>query len=438
MLGWEFPPFISGGVGVACYGLTRAMSRVGHRVLFVLPGPTSLGFSAESVAEPGQTGEPAVRMSGFDNVEFRGIGTRFGGAYGRGSPLPSDVTRAPLRPRAADTADPPLGRWPTCRPAVAAPSDPLDDARRFADLADDLAATESAHGRRFAVVHAHDWLTLPAAQRVAHRLAVPIVAHVHSTEHERHGERADPRIIDAECRGLQAAHRVVAVSRATATVLIERYALDANRITVVHNAPDDGAIGGPGRERVAAGEKIVAFLGRLVPQKNPGALLDAARSVLEQEPAARFVLAGGGELERPLRDAAEAMGIDRRVLFAGDLRGEDVERLYAAADVVVMPGKSEPFGLVAVEAARRGVPVILDESAGAGEVLEHAVKLDAGDPAALAGAILAVLSDPDAAAKLGERGAMDVSRTTWPDAADRVGAVYDDLLPRGDDHTDPT
>ena len=414
MLGWEFPPFISGGVGTACYGLTRAMSRRGDRVLFVLPGPRTVGFSAAG------DGEGGLELPELENVTLRPVGRRGVDAYGQ--PIAREPAEQP-----PSRSSMPRGRFAHGRrPDVAAPADPVEEARLFADKVDALVEAEVAAGRRFDVVHAHDWLTLDAGRRAAGRLKVPLVAHVHSTEHDRNGERADPRVLAAEGDGLAAADAVVCVSGQTAGLVRDRYGLDAGRVVVVHNGADaDDGRPAPSRPaRVSGEERIVLFVGRLVEQKNPAVLVEAAVHVLAEHPATRFVFAGTGPLLDPLRRLAEERGVEGHVVFGGFVRGEDLEALYDAASALVLPSSREPFGLVGVEALARRVPVILDRHAGAAAAVENAEKIDCSDPAALASAIVEVLSDPQSAAARAERGAIEVREMRWCDAAEAVAEVY--------------
>lgn len=415
MLGWEFPPFISGGLGTACYGLTRAMSARGDRVLFVMPGPSKPGFSVNidthHAAGSGQS--PEMSLPEMANVTFQGLGTRAITAYAR-----------PI------SADPPHGRWPQHRPAdVASAADPTEHARGFADLTLELAQRERSAGRTFDVVHAHDWITFDAGRRAADVLGAPLIAHVHSTEYDRSGDLADPRILDAEASGLANADAVISVSGYTADILADRYGLDRSRIHVIHNAADADPRFAPMRPiQVGAAEQIVLFVGRLTHQKNPLGFVRAAALVIEQEPATRFVVAGSGELAEAMRRLAIERHIDQHFLFAGFLRGGDVDRVYASASLLVMPSVSEPFGLVSVEAMNHSVPVIVSRQSGAAEALDHVLTVDFWDTEELASRIVSVLRDPALHKTLAERGSFEVRQMRWTDAADAVEQVYAGLL----------
>ncbi len=408
MLGWEFPPFISGGLGTACYGLTRAMSRRGDRVLFVMPGPARMGFSAAYEQQNGlsQAGD-GIRMADFENVEFHGINVALGDPYAR---LPVPAVAGSRQP-AGQRDSPGMGHEFTSR-AIA------------------LALQQRGHGKHFDVVHAHDWMTFQAGSAVAEALGVPLVAHVHSTEFDRRaGEKPDPLILAAEGAGLEAADAIIAVSRYTQQLLVTRYGIAPERITVIHNALELENRLAPERPvQIGADERVVLFVGRMTLQKGPELFVRAAARVVVEERAVRFVMAGTGEQFAQVRQLARQLGIEQHFLFTGFLRGEDIDALYRSADLFVMPSLSEPFGLVSLEASGRDVPVIVSKQSGAAEVLEHALKVDFWDVEETASRILSVLRDDTLAGEMAARGSFDVRQMRWSDAAEGVARVYDRLL----------
>ncbi|MFN4243398.1 MAG: glycosyltransferase family 4 protein [Tepidisphaerales bacterium] len=445
MLGWEFPPFITGGLGTACYGLTRALSVLGHDIVFVLPRPAATPFSSQVTLAPPTTPGAAPRpvemqLEPFERVVFRTVesaGPRGpSGAYDRPAPTQVSVVRETIvtqrvreaRPDESATPrrPPPGAEGPEPPPPPSPyPKDLLAEVQRYADLVRELATRE-----RFDVIHAHDWMTFPAALAVAAATNKPLVVHVHSTEFDRAGNNVDQRVYDIERRGMQGAARVIAVSHLTRSLCVSHYGVDPSKVEVIHNAvelphgPAGRAAELPTTFRIAANEKIVLFLGRITFQKGPEYFLAAARRVLEVLPNVRFVMAGTGDLVRQVMDLAVQMGIGSKVLFTGFLRGPDVQRLYDLADVYVMPSVSEPFGIAPLEAMRQGVPVIISRQSGVAEVLKHALKVDFWDVGDLADKIIAVLRHPPLAAALREHGALEVSRLSWADAARAVEDVY--------------
>src|SRR5262249_17213995 len=221
-------------------------------------------------------------------------------------------------------------------------------------------AARPARRRRFDVVHAHDWLTSPAGLAARQASGKPLVAHVHATELDRSGESTTGSPASGiERRTLPLADRVVAVSGYTAEILRERYGVCADRVRVLHNgndAPGAKAIDAPPAKAMAApahaqGRRagrppLVVFVGRVTRQKAPEHFVRAAALVTAERPDARFVLAGAGDRLEVVRAEAAALGLASRIRFTGFLPRRELDRLYARADVVVMPSRSEPFGLV--------------------------------------------------------------------------------------------
>ena len=519
MLGWEFPPHLSGGIGTACEGLTRALTAAGVDVTFVLPeragevdpgggsvlttldpvraaatgGGVEAGDAAPAsgpevwvadaaLAEAGAAARapraprpglslsrPAPRKtsasqnsSGTGGFMVERVAASVPGAYDAATPrAPAGGTVAgdaggrlwgqPAPEEAAAggevaTAEPDAGPPPaTDGAAPAAPGPPegelVRQVRRYADacvaLAGRLAAEARATGAPgFDAVHAHDWVTFPAGVAAADALGVPLVAHVHATEFDRRGE-ADPDPDDPvrriEAQGLARADRVLAVSRRTAATLTGRYGVDPARVRVVHNAasprePDAGDAEPGAGFAVPEGDAVVLFLGRLTAQKGPGYFLEAAERVLDRRPDTTFVVAGAGDrLEASVRSVRER-GLADRFVFTGFLRGDAVRAAYDRADVYVMPSVSEPFGITPLEAAQRGVPVVLSKQSGVGEVLDHALKADFWDTEELANQILAVLNHPTLGATLRAHAAAQVRGLTWADAAERVVNAYREAI----------
>ncbi|MDB5295844.1 MAG: hypothetical protein JWO31_1827, partial [Phycisphaerales bacterium] len=345
MLGWEFPPFISGGLGTACYGLTKGLSAIGVDVLFVLPRPIATPHSthvtlAAPRPRPAGTASPhgfiaqaAGDGSGaFDHVTFRTVDAGLADPYRSANGYADDWFPEPAAGSPPPPGPPMPAGWVVTegsRPGTGAPVTPpaspsapgpgayggdlFAEVQRYAALAGDIARTE-----RFDVVHAHDWMTFPAGLAAAGIRGVPLVVHVHSTEHDRSGLHVDQRIYDIERRGMLGAMRVIAVSQMTKNQCVQRYDVPPAKVTVVHNAVEangtgrdatgaDGPAADPdaeadpappdaGAQEIRRGEKIVLFLGRLTMQKGPEYFLAAAKRVLGVMDGVKFVMAGSGDL----------------------------------------------------------------------------------------------------------------------------------------------
>jgi len=435
MLGWEFPPFISGGLGTACYGLTKAMSSIGTDIMFVLPRPVSTPFSTHVRLVSPRAGSPLAspstefRLDEFDHVTFRTVNAQL-------SPYntPADyqkqqqdsaekqkeaLGKAGIDPQAVSTTKGFVGN-PN---AAGSPygGDMFAEIQRYALLATEIARQES-----FEVVHAHDWMTFPAGLAVAALKNVPLVVHVHSTEFDRSGLHVDQRIYDIERRGMHGAIKVIAVSYLTKNQITHQYGLDPNKVDVVYNAIEQSTNGfDEEKYSIHKDEKIVLFLGRITMQKGPEYFLAAAKKVLEVMDNVKFVMAGSGDMIRRTIEMAASMGIGHKVLFTGFLRGGDVEKVFKMADLYVMPSVSEPFGIAPLEAMSHDVPVIISKQSGVSEVLSHALKVDFWDINEMANKIIAVLKHPPLASTLRQHGSFEVRRLSWVDAARQCVQIYD-------------
>jgi glycosyltransferase involved in cell wall biosynthesis len=445
MLGWEFPPFISGGLGTACYGLTKAMSGIGTDVMFVLPRPVSTPFSTHVRLVSPRPGSPLempsteFRLDEFDHVTFRTVSAQIANPY----QTPADYAKkiAELQktkqatvvesgtagaPSPAAGAQAKSGATPGFIGAVASPGghyagDMFAEIQRYAALASEIARQES-----FDVVHAHDWMTFPAGLAVAGIKGVPLVVHVHSTEFDRSGVHVDQRIYDIERRGMHGAIKVIAVSYLTKNLITHHYGIDPGKVEVVYNAIE---VNGDGfdeeKYQISKDEKIVLFLGRITMQKGPEYFLAAAKKVLEVMDNVKFVMAGSGDMIRRTIEMAAAMGIGHKVLFTGFLRGGDVEKVFKMADLYVMPSVSEPFGIAPLEAMSHDVPVIISKQSGVSEVITHALKVDFWDVNEMANKIIAVLKHPPLASTLRQHGSFEIRRMSWTDAARACIGVYE-------------
>lgn len=450
MLGWEFPPFISGGLGTACYGLTKAMSGLGMDIMFVLPRPVTTPFSTHVRLVSPRPGSPLAspetefRLDEFANVVFHTVEAQLN-PYARPGETPESTTTTTTEAHSVLTSHVGSsagggatgsggGRTAAAtmstQASVTGPGanyggDMFAEVQRYAALATDIARNES-----FDVVHAHDWMTFPAGLAVAGLKGVPLVVQVHSTEFDRSGQNVDQRIYDIERRGMHGAIKVIAVSHLTKQICVHHYGVDPAKVEVVYNAIESHPNGHFNAEhyRINNDEKIVLFLGRITHQKGPEYFLAAARKVLEVMDNVKFVMAGSGDMIRRTIEMAAAMGIGHKVLFTGFLRGGDVDKVFQMADLYVMPSVSEPFGIAPLEAMSHDVPVLISKQSGVSEVLQHALKVDFWDTNEMANKIVAVLKHPPLASTLRQHGSFEISRMSWTDSARRCQEVYQQAI----------
>lgn len=427
MLGWEFPPFISGGLGTACYGLTKAMSQLGMEVLFVLPRTVDKTFSTHvKMLTPDNITDPLMLSARYDklkNVEFRAVETLLM-PYSRPDQYQRQFEEL-IRHKAIDSRYPSQTMTMQRSDTAHYCGDMFAEVHRYAASAVMLAMQED-----FDVVHAHDWMTYPAAIAVAAVTGKPLVVHVHSTEFDRSGEHVNQHIYDIERKGMHAADRVVAVSHLTRNIIISRYGVLGEKVEVVYNGVErngDNRLNLP-RLGIKSNEKIVLFLGRITMQKGPEYFLMAAKKVLEEIENVKFVMAGSGDMMHRTIEMAAQMGIGQKVLFTGFLHGKDVEKVYKMADLYVMPSVSEPFGIAPLEALNHDVPVLISKQSGVAEVLTHVLKVDFWDVREMANKIIAVLKYPPLQMTLREHGNFEVRKLRWTDSAMKCAKVYTDVM----------
>jgi len=440
MLGWEFPPFISGGLGTACEGLTRALARRDVEVLFVLPkavGPEGAGLDDEKRGRKHREryattmvlkAIPATLTSPYQMVGAPGhtvlvetgpVWARRGGESGVPAEAES-ATPSAARLRLGEARLRAVNRVRVVGTGAASgyEGDLVGRIRDYAERC--LRVTQD---EPFDLVHAHDWVTFPAGMAIAARSGKPLVVQVHSTEFDRSGEQVNQPVYDIERAGMHAAQAIIAVSNLTKKIIVERYAVPPEKVRVVHNGIDPDPP--PAAPRTANGEKTVLFLGRITMQKGPEYFVSAAARVLERMNNVQFIIAGWGDRGPAIIEQVAALGLGARVRFAGFLRGEDVERAYRMADVYVMPSVSEPFGLTALEAIRHGVPVILSKNSGAAEVLHRgALKVDFWDVEQMAEKIIALLRFPQLVDAVRQTGAAEIRALTWDEAARQCIGLY--------------
>jgi len=430
VLGWEYPPAVAGGLGAACHGLTTALADRGHEVILCTPAD---GAPADPAPYPG-----IERVSLGGDASFSpfhpgavldpyAVDTAPGSASASGSLVPPVPTGAAVAGAASvEAGSTGLG---SSRPDSHAQS-----ARKL--YGEDLStaiqrysreAVTRLKGRDFDVVHAHDWMTFPAALRLRFARRRPVCLHVHSTAIDRGGVSAPGpvgSISAVERAGLRTADRVCAVSGFTRDLLVREYRLDPERVSVVHNAAPSGVDSSP--ERVVGPEgPTVLFVGRLTRQKGVGFLVRAAARVLESCPAARFVFMGEGEDRTRMIEMAAALGIGRRVFFAGGVTSELRDRAYAEASVFVLSSVSEPFGLTPLEALRGGAAPVLTDACGVREVLPAAPVCPPWDAAGLSAQIVTLLTDEARRLAVVEQGRAELERLTWAESARHLEAALE-------------
>ena len=426
MFGWEFPPHIAGGLGTACYGMTRGLARNGVEVVFVMPrayGDEDQRFvrvvNASDVETIGtrdhEFSEELLEKVSFIHIDSNMLPYISPEEY---AAYHDEFVRSG---RTHEWTDVWKQRYTFSGKYGA---NLMEEVARYAMVAAQVA--KDLEGQ-FDVIHAHDWLTYfagIAAKRVSGK---PLVVHMHATEFDRSGENINRRVYAIEKAGMQAADRVIAVSELTRRIVIGKYGILADKVVTVHNAVRFGESEEAAPER-AVKDKVVTFLGRISYQKGPDYFVEAAAKVLQRVSDVRFVMAGSGDLMNHVVRRVAQLGIADRFHFTGFLKGGEVQRMFRLSDVYVMPSVSEPFGISPLEAMRSGVPVIISRQSGVAEVLDYAIKVNYWDVDALADAIYGLLTYPALGRMFASKGLEEVTGLKWTNAAAKIKTVYETVV----------
>ncbi len=420
MFGWEFPPHIAGGLGTACYGMTKGLAENDVDVLFVMPSAS------------GDEDQSSVRIINASDVECSLVSRNIEEFLGKISFLrigsnmvpyvgPEEFSSLVEEERANQKKEFRIQFGKKYRFSGRYGKNLMEEVARYAAVGAEIALEND-----FDVIHAHDWLTYLAGIAAKKVSGKPLVIHVHATEYDRSGENINTEVFGIEKRGMDAADRVITVSDLTRNIVINRYGIDPSKVVTVHNAVDF-----EGRDDVdirrSVKEKVVTFLGRITFQKGPEYFIEAAAKVLKRCDNVRFVMAGSGDmLNRCVRHVAK-LGIADRFHFTGFLRGADVQKMFSLSDVYVMPSVSEPFGISPLEAMKTNVPSIISKQSGVAEVLKYAIKVDFWDINAMADAIYALVTYPAIGAMAARCGKDEVNALKWTAAASRIKKVYESV-----------
>jgi len=383
----------SGGLGTACYGLTKGLSNHSIDVTFVMP------------YAPEDAHSDHVNLISTNNMKrVKVIGVK--------SILKAYISSSSYSARLKK-----YSRHAKHKKLYG--EDLFQEVERFAHHAELISQEED-----FDVIHCHDWMTFPAGMMAKHVTGKPLVVHVHATEFDRTGGNSiHQHVYDIERAGMHAADRIIAVSNFTKAKIVNHYGVHPDKVTVVHNAIDiPENYGEP--FKLGKKDKVVLFLGRITLQKGPDYFIYAAKKCLEFDPNLRFILAGTGDMEGRMIEKAAEMGIGDKVLFAGFISDERLDEMYRLADVYVMPSVSEPFGITPLEAIKNGTPAIISRQSGVSEILTHCLKVDFWDINQLVDRILAVLKYEELHHTLKHHGSMEIRRFNWNEPAKKCIEVY--------------
>jgi len=422
MFGWEFPPHISGGLGTACYGITKAISaHPGIRLTFVIP--KSWGDEpTENIKLIGASDidliKSKIKIERFTNPHtFLSIQSKLTPYIDPGQYQKSSES-------AVKAGQPAVAKIPeSVKFTGQYNSGLMAEIHNFSVVAEHL-ATQGTYD----IIHAHDWLTFPAGILAKKATGKPLVVHVHATDFDRSGGKANPDVYNIEKAGMDSADKIITVSDHTGNIVNRKYSIHSSRLVTIHNGVDPVQWKKISRRKKNKRTKIVTFLGRITIQKGPRYFVEVAEKVLSHCSNVEFVMAGSGDLLLPMMEMVKKSSIADKFHFPGFLKGNDVTRLLHMSDVYIMPSVSEPFGITPLEAMYCRVPVIISKQSGVSETIRHAITADFWDTDVMADAVYNLLKRPALKKMMVSKAAAEVKKITWEDTAAKIISVYEQFL----------
>lgn len=409
MLGWEFPPFFAGGVGIVCYELTKELVKMEDvELTYVMP------FGPDEILNQHLRILIANKFKG-KKINFKQIPSLLG-AY----MTHEDYNRE--WQKLINSGKLKLGYDNTL---CLYGQNLLAEVYNFAERVNTIVKEEN-----FDIVHAHDWTTFPAAIRASEQMKKPLIVHMHITEFDKSGGNgADPHIYSIEKEGMEKADKIIAISEKVKRGLIDNYGINPNKIEIVYHAKVDV---GPDMEfkfpKFKDKNKVVLYAGRMTLQKGPDYFVDVAKKVVNFYDNVIFIMAGSGDQMNQMIRKVIDLGLQNKFLFHGFYTREDANKFFSLADVYVMPSVSEPFGLVSFEAMEKGTPTIISKQSGASEILNNVFKVDFWDTDKMANQIVSLLKHSALHNTMKREGLNEVNRLTWDKPARRCVDIYKELI----------
>jgi glycogen synthase len=420
MFGWEYPPHISGGLGTACFGLTKGLTSLKEMdVTFVVPKVFGDEYKSN------------IRLIGASNIELSGSKIKRQHLFEKKKLLehsqgisayttPEQYERMITKRQQSSKSF--IHNTSTGKLEFTGNYDSglFREIYRYGVVASEIAKKESHD-----VIHVHDWLTFQAGIEAKKASGKPLIAHIHATEYDRSGKKYNELVFAIEKRGMEMADKVITVSEFTRNTVIRKYNISPLKVITVHNAVEPFAKSEiKNLWKIGTNDKIVTFLGRITSQKGPGYFIEAAYQVLQKTDNVRFVMAGNGDLMEKIIRYVARLRISDKFHFTGFLRGDDVYRMYAMSDLYVMPSVSEPFGISPLEAIQSNVPVIISKQSGVSEVIYNAIKVDFWDIEAMADAVYGILNYNALSNILKNNSKKEVEKLKWKDVACKIKDIY--------------
>jgi glycogen synthase len=414
MLGWEFPPIINGGLGIACHDLSVALTEFAN-VTMIIP-KAAYGAYPDKLKVIGLNNidvnslKDISRVSEYQSFEqLHEIPVNLDPYYSEDYKREGEVgfiTEVIIAGKKFNVFD--IGNLYG--------GDVMEKVRQFSNIAAKL-----SENIKFDVIHCHDWMTMIAGMAIKAKSGKPLVMHIHSLEIDRSGENSKGWLFDLEKNGMEAADLLFPVSRFTSEIIKKNYGISNHKIEHIHNGIRPVI---PYKTISPYREKTVLFVGRLTRQKGPEFFLEIASKVLKQRPDVRFVVAGAGEHFKKMLLESSYNGIGNRFHLTGFINQEQLKSLLSFTDVYLMPSVSEPFGLSAVEAAQFQVPCVISKQSGVAEVLPGSLKFDFWDVDKAASYVINLLNDNVLKEKVVNDANENLRNICWKISAKKVVDQY--------------
>lgn len=421
MYGWEFPPDISGGLGMACYGIVNELAKKGINITLALPKTMENVTPNNNISIIGCDGIKTTRTSlkiaqlglAIDTYEIESLIYPY---------ITEHSYKQKLNALGYHYQHDYLNYLIPNTTILTGKYGPnlLAEVIRYANIAG-LLAMKIPHD----IIHAHDWLTALAGIEARKVSKKPFIFQIHALEHDRSGEKINYNVFAIEKYGMEMADKVIAVSQYTKNVITKYYGINPDKIEVVHNGTyfSDHKI----QKVLRRKHKLILFVGRITHQKGPWHFIEAARKILVKRSDLHFIIVGAGDQLEEMIERVAALKIGKNVHFTGFLNPEKIQKIYQLADVYVMPSVSEPFGLTCLEALSNNIPVVISKQSGVAEVLNHVLKIDFWDSDEMINKIMALLNYRVLREESLKRSAEELKSLTWENTADSLIEIYNDI-----------
>lgn len=433
MLGWSQDSHMNGGLGNACYGLCKTLSKKANITLVL---PKAAGHATtyneikilEASTDLSSQHKPETRLK--ETIEYQHVSKTINididlDPYffpGSGRSLTEEIKRIKKdREEHHFHKSEPEKHYK----GISHSPDIYDDdmLERVVDYAHQV--TEIAKNLEFDIIHAHDWMTFLAGIFIKNATGKPLLLHVHSLDYDRAAGEIKSWVFDIERYCLSKADLVVPVSNYTAGIIYSRYGLSSKKVFTIHNgiAPVEMKTKIP-----KAGKKTILFAGRITGQKGWRYFLDISLKILKQYQNVKFIMAGDGPEMDDLTKSKIVDFFSDKIEITGHVDRDKLKELFSISDLFIMPSVSEPFGITALEAVQAGLPVVLSNRSGVTEILTSAPTANYMDTSAMAKHVLRLLKDDKLYMRTVKKLQKEAEHNTWEESSDKLMIAYRQLL----------